>query len=80
MSMKRISKSEFKPRAFEILRLVEQRGESIVITDHGIDAVRIEPSGGTGSRSVGALEGVIVHWDRPTEPVAEGDWDQELQF
>jgi hypothetical protein len=58
---------------------VEQRGESIVITDYGIDAVRIEPSGSTGSPSAVALEGVIVYWDRPTEPIAEDDWEQQFQ-
>lgn len=72
--MKRIPKSHFKPRAFEVLRAVAEQRSSIIITDHGVDSVRIEPCEPFVD-SAGVLEGTIIRWDRPDEPVAVEDWE-----
>ncbi|MFA7566343.1 MAG: type II toxin-antitoxin system prevent-host-death family antitoxin [Alkalispirochaeta sp.] len=73
--MKRIPKSVFKPRAFEFLRQVEERGEALVITDHGREAVRIEPVLPNDTSAAGSLTGTIVAYDAPEEPAGTDDWD-----
>lgn len=69
-----VSKSEFKPRALEYLRQVEQTGEAIVITDRGRPVARIEPYA-AGDDSLAVLRGLIVKYDDPLRPVAEEDWE-----
>ena len=39
--MEKISKTEFKAHALEVLREIEQSGKSRIITDHG--SVRLKP-------------------------------------
>lgn len=76
--MKRIPKSEFKPKSFEYFRLVEERGETLVVTDRGKESILVQPwpaSGAQGS-SAGALAGAIVRWDAPEEPAAGAEeWE-----
>jgi prevent-host-death family protein len=69
-----VSKSEFKPKALEYLRQVEQSGEGIVITDRGRPVVRVEPYS-SGDEVLALLRGVIVRYQDPTEPVAVEDWE-----
>lgn len=33
--MQHMSKSQFKPKAFEIMRFIEKTGKSVILTDHG---------------------------------------------
>lgn len=73
--MRRIPKSEFKPRAFEFLRFVEEQGETLVVTDHGRDSVRIEPAVEMHRSAAGALEGSLLRYDSPEEPINQGDWE-----
>ncbi|TVR85884.1 MAG: type II toxin-antitoxin system Phd/YefM family antitoxin [Spirochaetaceae bacterium] len=74
--MKRVPKSEFKPKAFEYFRVVESDGEPIMVTDHGRDAVQISPAQQAGRGSAaGALEGAIMSYEQPEAPVAENDWE-----
>ncbi len=75
--MKRIPKSQFKPRAFEYLRMVQDEGEPLIITDHGRDAVRLEPVADSGANSADTLSGVIEAWERPLDPVDDGSWEAE---
>lgn len=72
--MKIIQKSKFKPKAFEYLRLVED-GETIVVTDHGRPVVKIIPYDAETTQLVGCLEGALVEYHDPLEPVGEGDWE-----
>ena len=72
--MKTIQKSKFKPKAFEYLRLVEG-GESIIITDHGRPVAKIIPYSTDRSQLVGCLEGALVEFKEPLEPVGDGDWE-----
>lgn len=69
-----ISKSEFKPRALEFLRQVQQTGEAIVITDRGRPVARIEPYS-EGDDTVAQLRGLVLRYDDPLEPVGEEDWE-----
>ena len=73
--MKTVSKSEFKPRAFEYLREVEDRGEPLEITDHGRPAVIVSPADPHSHNAAGSLEGTIQSYSDPTAPIGNDDWD-----
>ncbi len=73
--MKTVSKSEFKPRAFEYLREVEDRGEPLEITDHGRPAVVVSPADTRPRNAAGSLEGTIQSYSDPIEPIGDNDWD-----
>jgi prevent-host-death family protein len=68
-----ISKSEFKARALEILRAVENTGQSILITDRGIPTVEIRPYRGHLRDAREILKGSVLAFVDPTEPTDE-DW------
>ena len=74
-SMKKVSKSQFKPRALEYFREIEATGEEIVITDRGRPVVRIAPFRPEVSRAREELRGSVIRYDDPTEPVAVEDWE-----
>lgn len=59
-----LTKAQIKPRLLEYLRLVEETGEEIIVTDHGRPAVRLVPI-----RPTDALTTVQAAWSRR---VAEG--------
>ena len=40
-----VSKTQFKPKAFEYLRRVEQEGDTVRVTDHGRLVAEVVPSG-----------------------------------
>ncbi len=69
-----VSKSMFKPKVLQYLREVEEKGEALVITDRGRPVVRIEPYA-EGDDVFRLLRGVVLRYESPTEPVAEGDWE-----
>jgi prevent-host-death family protein len=71
---KYISKSQFKPKAFEYLRLVEETNTEIFITDHGKPVVKIVPDKPTDDEDLKALQGLVVKYEDPLEPV-EAEWD-----
>lgn len=73
--MKRVSKSQFKPRAFEYLREVEERGESLQITDHGRPAVVISPVAPQATGAAGSLAGAVQFYADPEAPLDHGDWE-----
>ena len=75
MSVTTVSKSKFKPRAFEYLRKVEQ-GETVCITDHGRPVVDIVPHGSHDERILRELRGVIQIYSDPTRPI-ETPWEAE---
>jgi antitoxin (DNA-binding transcriptional repressor) of toxin-antitoxin stability system len=69
-----VSKSEFKARALEFFRHVEASGQSVVVTDHGRPTLEIRPYRGVDRKPLDVLNGSVVRYDNPTDPVAEGDW------
>ena len=71
----RVSKSRFKPRAFEYFRLVEQKRQEILITDHGRPVVRIAPVEEAEESELEALRGLVVKYVDPFEPVGVDDWE-----
>jgi prevent-host-death family protein len=71
----RVAKSVFKPKAFEYFRLVENKRQEILITDHGRPVARIVPVGSGDEPGLLALRGLVVKYTDPYEPVGSDDWE-----
>lgn len=71
----RVSKSKFKAKALEYFRAIEQSGESVIITDHGRPTLEIRPYRTARIDPLEQLRGSVLHYETPTEPVAEDDWE-----
>ncbi len=71
----RVSKSKFKARALEYFRQVETSGESIIVTDHGQPTLEIRRYMAPMRDPLEILRGSVLYYDRPTDPVADDDWD-----
>jgi prevent-host-death family protein len=69
MSVLMVPKSKFKPKAFAYLRRVEQ-GDCVCVTDHGHPVVDISPHRAEDDRELAELRGLVLKYDRPTDPVA----------
>ncbi|MFT4677809.1 MAG: prevent-host-death family protein [Patiriisocius sp.] len=76
--MKKVSKSQFKPKALQYMRDVERTGEPIVITDRGKPTLELRPVSAQGVKQdpMTYLKGVVLDYVDPTQPVGEEDWDQ----
>ncbi|MFL9891622.1 type II toxin-antitoxin system prevent-host-death family antitoxin [Paraburkholderia sp. RL17-383-BIF-A] len=70
-----VSKSEFKAKALEFFRQVETTGESMIVTDHGKPAVEVRPYRGVERSPLEVLRGTVLHYDNPTAPIGEDDWE-----
>jgi prevent-host-death family protein len=73
-----ISKSQFKPKSLEYLRLVEKEKKPITITHGGVPVVQIVPVKQTKKKEEDpllALRGTVLHYEDPTEPVGLEDWE-----
>jgi antitoxin (DNA-binding transcriptional repressor) of toxin-antitoxin stability system len=75
MDANQVSKSEFKAKALEYFRQIEASGESVIVTDHGKPALEVRPYRGEDRHPLDILRGSVVHYEKPTEPVAESDWE-----
>ncbi len=75
MDINQVSKSAFKAKALEYFRQIEASGESVIVTDHGKPALEVRPYRKEERHPLDILRGSVVHYEKPTEPVAEGDWD-----
>ncbi len=72
---KRVSKSVFKARALEFCREIESTGESLVLTDHGRPVLEVRPYEENGSDPLDTLRRSVVRYERPTDPVADDEWE-----
>ena len=66
-----VSKSQFKPHAFEYFRLVQEQRETIVVTDRGTPVLKIVPFEEEDDPDLAALRGTLVKYEEPLEPVGE---------
>jgi len=73
--MNQVSKSQFKSKALEFFRQVEKSGEPIVITDHGEPKLEVRPFRLLQDDPLSRLLGTVLRFERPTEPVAEDQWE-----
>lgn len=74
MRQERIAKSQFKARALEYFRQVEASGRPLVITDKGQPRVEVRRYRSDQRSPLERLEGSVVEFIAPTEPVALDDW------
>lgn len=69
-----VSKSQFKPKALEFFRLIEESGETLIITDRGKPVLKVMPYSENTEDSMKILRHSVLKFDNPTEPVAPEDW------
>lgn len=68
-----VSKSELKSQILAYLRFVESKKQPLIITHAGKPVVKIIPYKGKPLLSV--LRSTVLHYQNPTEPVGEKDWE-----
>ena len=73
--MEPISKTEFKAHALEILRNIEQSGQSRTITNHGRPTLEIKKLRQREESPLDVLKGTVIKYKAPTIPVADDDWE-----
>ena len=75
--MQEISKSQFKPKALEIMRRIEKTGQAIIITDHGRPTLELRPYSADKVEQdpMTYLKNTVLDYIDPTEPVSPEDWD-----
>jgi prevent-host-death family protein len=76
MSTITVSKTKFKPKAFEYLRRVEETHDTVVVTDHGRPVAEVVPYGVPSRDALKKMRGLVREYVDPTEPVADA-WDAD---
>lgn len=69
-----VSKSQFKPRALEYFRLIEESGETMIITDRGKPVLKVMPHTDNSEDRSKVLRNSVLQYDDPTQPVTLEDW------
>ncbi len=72
-----VSKSQFKARALEYFRMVEETRREIVITDRGRPVLKVVPFTREPGEALMLLRDTVVRYHAPTEPVGADDWEAE---
>lgn len=72
---KHVSKSEFKARALELMREVEESGRTLIVTDRGEPVVEVRKLNKTARDPLEELKGSVLFYERPFDPVGEEDWE-----
>jgi hypothetical protein len=71
-----VSKSEFKAKALEYMRFVEQNNQPITVTDMGSPVIQINPYIPIPKKSnLYDLRGTLLKYERPLDPVGVEDWE-----
>jgi len=70
-----ITQAQFKPKALEHFRHIQETGEELVVTDHGWPAIRITRYQRSDRDPFRALRGSVKRFDDPEAPVALDEWD-----
>jgi len=70
-----VSKSQFKAKALEYFRLVENGGAPVIVTDHGEPKLEIRRFRPETADPLARLRGSALAFERPTDPVGDGDWE-----
>lgn len=71
-----VSKTKFKPKAFEYLRRVERDDEAVIVTDHGHPVAEIVPYGRSSYDALKTMRGLVHEYRDPMLPVGE-KWDAD---
>ncbi|OGC98197.1 prevent-host-death protein [Candidatus Amesbacteria bacterium RIFCSPHIGHO2_01_FULL_48_32] len=70
-----ISKSQFKPKALEYFRMVEEKQIQLVVTDFGKPVVDIVPHKAKKTDPLAVFRGKLIKYEDPFEPVGLEDWE-----
>lgn len=70
-----VSKSQFKPKALEYLRMVEEFKQPLIITHAGKPVVRILPYSDDKPKAQKSLQSTVISYENPTEPVVDMNWE-----
>lgn len=70
-----ISKSKFKAQALEIFRRIENTGEPVIVTDHGIPSVIVRKYADTARNARDKLKGSVLRYHAPLDPVDDDAWE-----
>lgn len=70
-----ISKSQFKPRVLEYLRLVERAKKTVLVTHAGKPVVQVIPYKKASPSQLKALRHTVIEYKSPTQPVGETEWE-----
>jgi prevent-host-death family protein len=72
---KLVTMSEFRARAWEFVREVEESRETIVVTRRGRPVVELRAvSAPEDTDTLHGLRGSVLFYERPFDPVGEDDW------
>lgn len=69
MSVITVSKTQFKPKAFEYLRRVEKDDETVIVTDHGRPVAEVIPYGRSSLSELSKMRGLVREYRDPMAPV-----------
>ena len=69
------SKAQFKSKALEYFRRVQETRQPLVITDNGVPVLKIVTYTEDPDELLAALRGSVLDYEAPLEPVGENDWE-----
>lgn len=69
MDVQQVTKSQFKARALELFRKIEESGSSVVVTDQGRPIVEVRRYRGNQRSPLEVLRNSVADFKRPTEPI-----------
>jgi len=67
----KLSKSEFKAKALEIFRMVENTGESVLVTDRGVPTIEVRRYTEQLRSPKEILYGSVMAFEVPLKPTGE---------
>ena len=71
-----VSKSQFKAKALELFRQVENTGNAVIVTDYGKPTIEVRQYRQLERKPLDILKGSVSDYIDPTKPVGEGDWEE----
>jgi prevent-host-death family protein len=72
-----VSKSQFKARALELFRQVQQSGKPLVVTDRGRPVIRVAPFDEEPAALLRAFRGSVLRYEDPLAPVDADSWEAQ---
>jgi prevent-host-death family protein len=76
MKPQTVSKSQFKAKALEYMRFVQQNNQPLIITDMGTPVIQVTPYKPVAQKShLYDLRGTLLKYERPMDPVGLEDWE-----
>lgn len=70
-----VSKSQFKAQVLQYLRTVEEKKQPLIVTHGGKPVAKVSPFEEDPQAVLKSLRGLVTHFEDPTKPVSEGDWE-----